>query len=528
VTTRVSTTAVNAQVAGASRQPSASADGRFVAFTSTATTLVTGDGNGSSDIFVKDTQTGAVTRVSVATGGRQGVAASFNPTISDDGSRVAFVSDDFTLALVDGADDLKCTPQVLPCTRAFVRTATGVTFRPGFNSGLSGADAIQVLRAAISGDGHSLVLETLAGSWQSGPTGIGVGVLPLGGQARWLKSARPFVAGRTSGRAMAISRNGRTVAACGRLPTEEGQRVQVVDVASGLPPVLMPPEAGSSRRARRNGGLDLFYLLQNPGLTAVTATITYFRPSPLPPLVRTYPLPPLSRTTIWVDDQPGLASAEVSARIEATGPILAERAMYLSRPGEPFAAATAGAGIPAPATQWFVAEGATGSFFDLYFLIGNPSMADAIVEVISLLPDGTTVTKTYDVAPQSRRTISVDGEDPRLAETSVAATITSTNGVPIVAERAMWWPSPDWYEGATTAATTRTAQRWAMAGGLIGSYDDMDTYLLIANPSTTTANVTITVGVPQPIYDTVIWGCKVTVAVPAMGVTRRRPNHCAR
>lgn len=41
-TSRVSTDGSNGQVAGASRQPSASANGRFVAFSSTATTLVAG------------------------------------------------------------------------------------------------------------------------------------------------------------------------------------------------------------------------------------------------------------------------------------------------------------------------------------------------------------------------------------------------------------------------------------------------------------------------------------------------------
>ena len=52
--TRVSVDATGTQVAGASRQPSSSADGRLVAFSSTATTLVAGDTNGSA---------GAVTRL---------------------------------------------------------------------------------------------------------------------------------------------------------------------------------------------------------------------------------------------------------------------------------------------------------------------------------------------------------------------------------------------------------------------------------------------------------------------------------
>ena len=93
VVTRISTDASGAQVTGASVQPRASADGRYVAFSSTAATLVAGDTNGSADVFVKDRQTGAVTRVSVLTGGAQAPAGdSVAPDISADGRYVTFVS----------------------------------------------------------------------------------------------------------------------------------------------------------------------------------------------------------------------------------------------------------------------------------------------------------------------------------------------------------------------------------------------------------------------------------------------------
>ena len=49
--------------------------------------------------------------------------------------------------------------------------------------------------------------------------------------------------------------------------------------------------------------------------------------------------------------------------------------MYMTSGGQPFAGGTASAGITAPAHQWFIAEGATGAFFDLFILIGNPSTA---------------------------------------------------------------------------------------------------------------------------------------------------------
>ena len=78
---------------GGGGDPDISADGRFIAFDSGATTLVSGDTNGFSDIFVKDTQTGAVTRVTVDASGVQANNDSTLPSISGDGRYVAFVSD---------------------------------------------------------------------------------------------------------------------------------------------------------------------------------------------------------------------------------------------------------------------------------------------------------------------------------------------------------------------------------------------------------------------------------------------------
>ncbi len=71
---------------------SISADGRFVAFTSVATNLVPGDTNNSGDIFVRDTLANTTTRVSVDSAGNSGNTASLNPSISADGRFVAFDS----------------------------------------------------------------------------------------------------------------------------------------------------------------------------------------------------------------------------------------------------------------------------------------------------------------------------------------------------------------------------------------------------------------------------------------------------
>ncbi|WP_448204952.1 hypothetical protein [Azospirillum sp. sgz302134] len=77
---------------GASYNARFSPDGRKVAFSSTASNLVSGDSNGVEDVFVKDLTTGAVTRVSVNAGGAQGNGGSGSPVFSPDGSKLLFSS----------------------------------------------------------------------------------------------------------------------------------------------------------------------------------------------------------------------------------------------------------------------------------------------------------------------------------------------------------------------------------------------------------------------------------------------------
>lgn len=78
---------------GWSERPSISADGRLIAFYSTASDLVQGDGNGFADIFVKDMTTGAITRASTDSAGIEALNGdSYEPRITPDGRFVIFSS----------------------------------------------------------------------------------------------------------------------------------------------------------------------------------------------------------------------------------------------------------------------------------------------------------------------------------------------------------------------------------------------------------------------------------------------------
>jgi Tol biopolymer transport system component len=91
-TTRISVSQAGVEADGSSSAPRISADGRFVAFASQATNLVAGDTNGESDVFVRDLQTGALERISVAAAGEPADGPSEGPALSADGRYVAFAS----------------------------------------------------------------------------------------------------------------------------------------------------------------------------------------------------------------------------------------------------------------------------------------------------------------------------------------------------------------------------------------------------------------------------------------------------
>jgi hypothetical protein len=251
-----------------------------------------------------------------------------------------------------------------------------------------------------------------------------------------------------------------------------------------------------------HGGFDLFYLLQNPGSAAATVTIDYLRPAPLPPLVKMYTVGPHARRTIYVDAEGAeLVATDVSATITSTAPIVAERAMYFSTPEQPFAAGHDGAASPVLSTDWYLAEGAD-TFFDTYILLANPGTTDASVTLTHLAEGGgTPVTRTYTVAARSRLTVNPNLPVGGISIPSVFSTVVSST-VPIVVERAMWWPSGStWREAHLVRGATALAARWALAALEVrtGSYSsptsgDAESFVMIANPSTTATTVTVSDG----------------------------------
>lgn len=89
----VSSSAANGEGNQNSLAPAISADGKSVAFESYATNLVPTDTNGARDIFVWNADRNTITAVSTGQGETEANYQSYEPTISGDGNLIAFTSD---------------------------------------------------------------------------------------------------------------------------------------------------------------------------------------------------------------------------------------------------------------------------------------------------------------------------------------------------------------------------------------------------------------------------------------------------
>jgi Tol biopolymer transport system component len=162
----VSVTPAGAPGNDVSRDPSLSADGRFVVFGSFATDLVAGDTNLRQDVFVRDMVTATTRLVSGATEGVVGLPAASSLSgmsgareISDDGRYVVFNS--FATNLVAGATNGTQHVYVKDLT-------TGAVVRASVNdAGEPGNRASQ--QPAISGDGRVVAFQSFATNFTSSP-----------------------------------------------------------------------------------------------------------------------------------------------------------------------------------------------------------------------------------------------------------------------------------------------------------------------------------------------------------------------
>ena len=243
------------------------------------------------------------------------------------------------------------------------------------------------------------------------------------------------------------------------------------------------------------GFFETFLLLANPNGVAADVTVSFLREGNVP-VSKPFTLAPESRTSIAAGSIPELATSSFSIVVDANLPIVAERSMYFGRPEfgtRTFEGGHDSPGVSLATTEWNFAEGASGTFFDTFYLIGNAAPRDAHVTFKYQLAGGGTVTTNHAVPAFGRLTVNAANDHPSLAANAFSLAMVSSE--PITAERSMYWgrtATTHWIEAHNVFGVNQAATRWGLAEGRSGFDRAFQTFILIGNSSNSASNVRVT------------------------------------
>ena len=173
---------------------------------------------------------------------------------------------------------------------------------------------------------------------------------------------------------------------------------------------------------------ETWILVQNPGDGTADITLTYMTPEGTV-AGTTETLPAHSRKTYNVADVAPNAW-EVSTKVDSNRPVIAERAMY----GNNRTWAHDSIGASGAFTDWYLAEGCTGSGFETWILVQNPQTSTALVQLNYMTAAGKVAGPKVQIRAQSRMTFNIGQTVPGTWDVSTQV----TSSVPVVAERAIY------------------------------------------------------------------------------------------
>ncbi|MBI3817292.1 MAG: hypothetical protein HY286_01270 [Planctomycetes bacterium] len=219
---------------GASYDCKISGDGRFVVYRSLATNLIDIDTNGTIDIFMYDRQNQTTTCVSVSSLGTIANGDCIQPSISTDGTFVAFAS---TATNLDPSDANLVSDIFVRDTVMGTTTLVSKSFTGGATNGAS-------VEPAISGDGNVVV-------WRSSATNI------LLNDANGVDDIFEYVFNTDTVTRVSVSSAGKPGNGTSRSPnvSTDGQYISFLSDATNMAPL------------DKNGATDLFVRDMYSGLT---------------------------------------------------------------------------------------------------------------------------------------------------------------------------------------------------------------------------------------------------------------------
>ncbi len=235
-------------------------------------------------------------------------------------------------------------------------------------------------------------------------------------------------------------------------------------------------------------GADVFeewLTMLNPGAATTNAHITYMFPDGATQ-EQDVAIGATTRVNVLVNEVVG-PDKEVSVKIEADDPIVAERPMYFNYK-EKWTGGHDVMGSRNLGGTFYFAEGYTGADrFDEWLTVQNPGVVDANLVITYMFSDSSVYTQNLVVGPTSRATVNVNEEVGADRELSVKI----ESDQPILAERPMYFNyKGEWTGGHDAIGAMFTDSAFYFAEGTCRP--DFDPYLTIQNPGGLPADVTVT------------------------------------
>jgi len=184
-------------------------------------------------------------------------------------------------------------------------------------------------------------------------------------------------------------------------------------------------------------GVETFFTVLNPsGHNQAAVTATFYNARGVPIGTRTIVVAPRRRGTIAANG--AVRSDGMATVLSSNIPVVAERAMYFGNPyGRGPVGGSVAAGRNGGALTWEFPEGDTSGGNSEYLLLQNPTGATALVGAEFYTTRGTAIHADLTVPAHGRLALPVHYV-PKLPAGEHGALLTSTNGVPFVAEQSTY------------------------------------------------------------------------------------------
>ena len=224
-----------------------------------------------------------------------------------------------------------------------------------------------------------------------------------------------------------------------------------------------------------DGGMETWVLVQNPESTPVNVTLT-LQTDVGQVAGPKDTIPPRTRRSYNLAKY--AVSYNVSTRVDASGGVVCERAMY----GNSREWGTDDTGASSPSTSCYLAEGCTLPDFETWVLVQNPGTSAARVRMRLLTDKGEVAGPNDSIPPGTRRTYDLS----KYAPNASVATIVSSSS-PVVVERSMYGGRRLW--GTCSSGCTTLSHVWYLAEGCTAN--KFETWLALVNPGKNAVDINV-------------------------------------